>query len=56
MRISKRKEVIKIGVELGTLTQEDIDFIMDPENNETAIRRRLTTARHRQMKKESGFI
>ena len=56
MTAHNRKETCKIGEALGTLTQEDIQYIMDPDNDENAVQRRLITARQRKMKAERGYL
>ena len=47
MTKTERKRLVQTGKELCILTEEDIAFIMDPANDEHAVTRRMTTARHR---------
>lgn len=45
--IAKRKALVKIGEELQTLTKDDIKFILDLNNSDNAVNRRMITARER---------
>lgn len=47
MSKEERKELVKIGRQLGTLNRADIRFIMDPANSEHDVTRRMITARQR---------
>lgn len=49
-KYSKRKrrmELVKIGKELNTLLQSDIDYIMDLSNSDDDVERRMVSARQR---------
>lgn len=48
-----RKTYVKIGKELGTLTAEDIEYMLDPARSENDVIRRLTTARKRKSSDEA---
>ena len=47
MTKKERKALVRIGLQLGTLHEEDVVFMMDPDNTEEAVMRRLITARQR---------
>lgn len=47
MEREERKELCRIGRQLGTLNAEDIAFIMNETNGAIAVNRRMATARNR---------
>jgi hypothetical protein len=44
-----RKELVRIGEQLGTLTATDKSYIMNFQNSESDVVRRMTTARQRKI-------
>lgn len=48
MEIRERKRLCKIAKELCYLTEEDREYLMDPENSEADCIRRMITMRHRE--------
>lgn len=47
MSMADKNELVSIGKALGTLTKEDIKFILLPETTEVQCQQRMIAARHR---------
>ena len=47
MDTKERKRLCKIAKELCYLTEEDMEYLMDPGNSEADCIRRMITMRHR---------
>ncbi len=49
-----KKDLVKIGLELGQLTDEDVAFMLAETTTEAEADRRMITCRKRQFEQERG--